>query len=163
MIGKACLSLRMLSVIIILISAFLLQACVDSQLPLLDETAAVVDPSMTGHYTYTYSKTGIASIDQTGNVDVYQKGKQFLVVQNGKLRFIVTVNQWDTAKKTFIGQAREVGQAQYVYFSIRKTDKGAELNFFSCTTNCRVTNFHDLSNMTFSEEARLIATKTGDL
>src|ERR1700756_4250921 len=94
-----------------------LQGCVTSQLPLLDENAAVADPLFAGHYTYTYSTTG--------TVDVYLKGKQFLVAENGKLRYIAVVNPWDAAKKTFIGQAREIGKAEYSYFLILQTDHGA--------------------------------------
>ncbi len=114
----------------------------------------MVDVSLTGHYTYMHPTST--------NVDVYLKGKQFLIAENGKLRFIATLNQWDASKRTFIGQAREAGKRDYVYFLIGRTEDGAVLNFFSCPYNCQVTNVRDLSNMTSYDGERLTATKIGD-
>ena len=152
---RVCARSGMAQVGTALIGALFLQGCVTSQVPLLDEGAAVVEASFAGHYTYAHPTAT--------NVDVYLKGKEFLIVENGKLRFISILNQWDTSTKTFIGQAREVGKRDYVYFLIQQTEKGTELNFFSCPFNCQATNMHDLSSMTSYDGEHLTATKVGDL
>lgn len=143
--------------------AVLLQGCVTSQIPLLNDSLAIADSSLTGHYHYVDAQ------QKPADVDVFLKDKRYLIAVAGKLKYIATLRVWDTASNSaYLAQVREAGKPQYSYVLIQRTKHGADLNFLHCpTAECYVTNFHDLSNLAHVEDSdpsdHLAATKTGDL
>ena len=156
---------RKISLALLANLAILLQGCVTSQVPLLDDSSPIADPAFTGHYEYVDPQ------QKTSKIDVFLKDNLYLLVEGGKLKAIVTLHAWDAQAGVQIAQLRNVGKREYGYFLIRRTNEGAELNLIPCKGDfsCTVTKIHDLSNLTagplqdFKGREYLQAIKLGEL
>jgi hypothetical protein len=143
---RACRS--MIGAAPILTGLLLLQGCITSQFPLLDDKSTIVDSSLTGSYIV------VASDNKPLHYSVYLHRQKYFLLLDGKLWMIGTLHNWTAGM--YLAQARPPVQTDqagstisspYLYFLVRKTDGGAELNDIPCSTECLATNLPDLSNL----------------
>lgn len=150
-------------------SAMSLQGCITSQFPLLDDKSAIADPYFAGRYH-------VVGIDKSFDVEVYLRGTKYLLVQEGKFAYLGTVHNWRSgAYLTQLRPTSEIqgkdakGPSNYVYFLLRKSSSGAEMNFIPCTGDCDLKDVNDLSNFAddtkdnFTGSEFVTARKTADL
>lgn len=121
-----------------LLIAAALQGCVSSQVPLLDESTAIADPSFTGRYR-------ISGVDKLpSEMNVFLKDKKYVLVVDPKHFFVATLHR--RPDDIYLVQMRATGvSSEYNYFLLRKSPSGFELNLIPCDANCN--SIHDLDGL----------------
>lgn len=122
-------SIIRLQLLCLLLIAVALPGCVLSQVPLLEDKTAIIDPSLTGHYR-------LSGVDKLPlELDVYLKENRYVVVAAPKDIFIMTLHPLQDS--TYLAQLRKTGgNSRYIYFLSRKSDSGLEINFIPCDAGC---------------------------
>lgn len=140
-LGRLAIEVRSAKRYSILLAMMLLQGCVLSRMPLLDDKTAIIDPLLTGHYR-------LSGLDKLpSELDIYIKENRYVLVASPKDIFIATFHPLQDG--VYIAQLRKLGaNSRYIYFLIRKSDSGLELNFIPCDASCDpIDNLESLNTM----------------
>jgi hypothetical protein len=148
----------------ILLVMLLLQGCVFSQVPLLEDKTAIIEPSFTGHYR-------LSELEKLPrDWDIYIKENRYILIPNPKDIFVATLHSFDDG--VYIAQSRKIGDnSRYLYFLVRKAENlGLEINFIPCDAGCSpIESIESLNTMAanavshFNEQEFAKAEKTSEL
>lgn len=140
--------------LLITVSA-ILAGCVASTERLLDEQQGLADSSFTGRFTYELA-------GKNRNIQIFLKDRKYLIEEDGRLTSFATLHRLrdDILITQGWNVKRTGGDAPYIYYLLRKTAMGFEVDGHLCdsTANCAVRTQEELIRKLESQAAAFLST-----